>query len=118
MSAHKTYPAESPHHPYLQPTAPSQDDFKASYEDLIDEYAAAPYAVTGQHQTFAVGTPTQTHHRGHSIPLSNDTAFASKQSDETHDTAYSYPPAVPVKEVDTRSFWQKVINPSSSDYYN
>jgi len=109
MSAHKTHPVESPQHPYLQPTAPSQDEFKVSYDDLIDEYAAEPYAVTGRHQTFAVGTPTQTHQRGYSIPLSNNTAFASKQSDETHDTAYSYPPAVPVKEVDTRTFWQKIL---------
>ena len=86
-----------------------QDEFKASYDDLIDEYSA-PYAANARHQTFAVGTPTQAHQRGHSIPLSNNSAFASKQSDDTHDTAYNYPPAVPVKEIDTRSFWQKAMS--------
>ncbi|KIM48406.1 hypothetical protein M413DRAFT_230767 [Hebeloma cylindrosporum] len=108
MSAHNAHPAESTYRPYLQPAAPSQDEFKASYDDLIDEYSA-PYAANARHQTFAVGTPTETHKRGLSIPLSNSSAFASKQSDDTHDTAYNYPPAVPVKEVDTRSVWQKIL---------
>lgn len=108
MSAHSAYPAESPYRPYLQPTAPSQDDFKASYDDLIDEYSS-PYTPNAQHQTFAVGTPTQNHKRVHSIPLSSDSAFASKQSDDTHDTAYNYPPAVPAKDIDTRSVWQKIL---------
>lgn len=95
-------------HPTESPYRPPQDEFKASYDDLIDEYSA-PYAANARHQTFAVGTPTQAHQRGHSIPLSNNSAFASKQSDDTHDTAYNYPPAVPVKEIDTRSFWQKIL---------
>lgn len=108
MSAHRSHPAESPY-PYLQPTAPSQDEFKASYDDLIDEYSS-PYAANARHQTFAVGTPTQNHKRVHSIPLSNNSAFASKHSDDTLDTAYNYPPAVPVKDIDTRSVWQKAIS--------
>jgi hypothetical protein len=110
MSAHSAHPAESPYRPYLQSTASSQDDFKASYDDLIDEYSS-PYTANAQHQTFAVGAPTQNHKKVHSIPLSNDSAFASKQSDDTHDTAYNYPPAVPAKDIDTRSVWQKAISP-------
>ncbi|KAF8168309.1 hypothetical protein B0H34DRAFT_647127 [Crassisporium funariophilum] len=112
MSAHKAYPDEpSQNRPYLQPNSDSNhDDFKASYDDLIDDYSA-PYAANSRHQTFAVGTPMspQAHHRGNSIPLSNKAAFSSKQSDETHDTSYAYPPAIPVKEVDNRTLWQKIL---------
>ncbi|KAF8887926.1 hypothetical protein CPB84DRAFT_1786426 [Gymnopilus junonius] len=38
-------------------------------------------------------------------------AFTSKQSDDTHETSYAYPPPVPTKEGDPRSFWQKVPRP-------
>jgi hypothetical protein len=111
MSAQNAYSnAPRQHTPYLfsQPST-TQEDFKASYDDLIDEYAA-PYEAIVRHQTFAIISPQQqSHHRGHSIPLSNKAAYASKQSDDTHETSYAYPPPVPVKEVDTRSFWQKVL---------
>ncbi|KDR84785.1 hypothetical protein GALMADRAFT_289380 [Galerina marginata CBS 339.88] len=107
MSAQDIY-QDRQHTPYLQPNSSrTQEDFKASYDDLIDDYAA-PYQNNVRHQTFSIGTPTQTHHRATSIPLSK-ADFASKQSDDTHDTSYAYPPAVPTKEVDTRSFWQKVL---------
>lgn len=108
MSAQNTYPANQVHSPYLQTQpAATQEDFKASYDDLIDDYSE-PYAANARHQTFTVGTPNQTHHRGPSIPLSSKSVFTSKQSDDTHETSYGYPPAVPPKEIDTRSFWQKV----------
>ncbi|KAF9480473.1 hypothetical protein BDN70DRAFT_979378 [Pholiota conissans] len=110
MSAQTPYSANHAHSPYLQTQpAATEEDFKASYDDLIDDYST-PYTANARHQTYTVGTPNQTHHRGPSIPLSSKSAFTSKQSDDTHETsAYGYPPAVPPKEVDTRSFWQKIL---------
>uniref|UniRef100_A0A8H7Y659 Uncharacterized protein n=1 Tax=Psilocybe cubensis TaxID=181762 RepID=A0A8H7Y659_PSICU len=105
MSAPNTYSDRTHNTPYLQPSR-TEEDFKASYDDLIDEYSA-PYASNTRHQTFAVGTPTHhAHYRANSIPLSSKGA---PQSDDTHDTAYVYPPALPTKEVDTRTLWQKVL---------
>jgi len=106
MSARNAHPNQ------LQPQSNHTDeDVKASYDDLIDEYST-PYTANTRHQTFAVGTPIHqqyaTHHRGSSNPLSSKT-FDTKQSDDTHETAsYIYPPAVSSKEVDNRTIWQKV----------
>ncbi|KAF8203261.1 hypothetical protein BJ912DRAFT_943417 [Pholiota molesta] len=107
MSAQNTYSANQVHSPYLQTQpAATEEDFKASYDDLIDDYSE-PYAANARHQTFTVGTPNQTHHRGTSIPLSSKSVFTSKQSDDTHETSsYGYPPAVP-KEIDTRVFGKR-----------
>ena len=81
------------------------EDFKASYDDLIDEYSS-PYASNARHQTFAVSTSPHTHRRGNSIPLQK--AF-SKHSDDTYDTSdIVYPPVMATKEADDRSVWQKV----------
>ncbi|PPQ98269.1 hypothetical protein CVT26_013537 [Gymnopilus dilepis] len=111
MSANGLYSQSShpQHSPYLQPTpSTTQEDFKASYDDLIDEYAA-PYATNTRHQTFAIGSPPSSHQRSDSIPLTAKGAYTSKQSDDTHETSYAYPPPVAAKEVDPRSFWQKVL---------
>jgi hypothetical protein len=110
MSAQNPYSgAPRQHTPYLlSQSSTTEEDFKASYDDLIDEYAA-PYETNVRHQTFAITSPAQNHHRGNSIPLSNKAAYTSKQSDDTSETSYAYPPPVPVKELDTRSFWQKIL---------
>ncbi|KAF9056622.1 hypothetical protein BJ165DRAFT_1522516 [Panaeolus papilionaceus] len=106
MSAHKPYPSQDLiNRPYLHSNSMSDQDFKASYDDLIDENGE-PFATNSRHQTFTVGT-MQSHRRGNSIPLSVK-GFSTK-SDETHETAYSYPPTVPAKEVDTRKFWEKIL---------
>lgn len=108
MLAQNAYSATAQHSPYLQANpSTTQEDFKASYDDLIDEHAS-PYSANAQHQTFAVGTPNHTHQRGTSIPLSSKNAYASNMSDDTHETTSSYPPILPSKEVDTRTLWQKV----------
>ncbi|KAJ3790334.1 hypothetical protein GGU10DRAFT_392152 [Lentinula aff. detonsa] len=96
----------------LQPTF-DQDEFKSSYDDLIDEYSS-PYAANSRHQTYAVQTPAlsgEQHRRGPSYPLSQKQTFSSKQSnDSSHDlTAVAYPPRPPQKQTDTRTFWQKVL---------
>ncbi|KAF9557869.1 hypothetical protein CPC08DRAFT_819656 [Agrocybe pediades] len=107
MSAHSAYP--STRTPYLHPDpSATQEDFKASYDDLIDEYST-PYTANSNHKTFALQTSSQGHLRRSSIPLSSKGAFTSAQSDDTHDTSCSYPPVVPTKEVDTRSLWQKIL---------
>ncbi|CAA7264722.1 unnamed protein product [Cyclocybe aegerita] len=111
MSAQRTaYPDQQPpNHPYLDPQpGRTEEDVKASYDDLIDDYST-PYAANSGHQTFTVGTPGQSHRRTASITLSGKGAFSSKQSDETHETSYNYPPVGASKEVDTRSFWEKIL---------
>ncbi|KAL0950861.1 hypothetical protein HGRIS_007620 [Hohenbuehelia grisea] len=97
-----TYPSPSQSHP----------DYKASYDDLIDEYSS-PYAVTSNHKTFNVDvdaplTPTGNHYRGPSKPvsLSQTTTKHSEDFDSPHS---AYPPGPPLKEADTRTFWQKVL---------
>ncbi|KAF8898375.1 hypothetical protein BD779DRAFT_3946 [Infundibulicybe gibba] len=114
MSMAKAYPLDSSpqhqiHRPYLQPQQ-DQDSPKASYDDLIDEYAV-PFTPTSRHQTYSVQTSAPDHRRGPSYPLSHKTTLSGKHSDDTsHDTSHvAYPPMPPVKEVDTRGFWEKVL---------
>jgi len=84
----------------------SNDEYKASYDDLIDQYAA-PYGANVNHQTYALQSSPSQHRRGPSYPLKPP--FSSKQSDSSYDlTAVAYPPASLPKDADTRSFWQKV----------
>ncbi|KAJ8507522.1 hypothetical protein ONZ45_g10113 [Pleurotus djamor] len=108
--ADSAYPAQ-PHHPQ-QLNTPYQQDYKASYDDLIDEYAA-PYGASSGHKTFNVETPLTSDLRRNPTQLSTQkqAPFSSKQSEETdYDSTYAaYPPAPPQKEVDTRTFWQKIL---------
>ncbi|KIK71295.1 hypothetical protein GYMLUDRAFT_235635 [Collybiopsis luxurians FD-317 M1] len=96
----------------LQPPY-NQEEFKSSYDDLIDEYSS-PYTANSRHQTYAVQTPglsgEQAHRRGPSYPLSHKPTLNSKQSDASHDfTAAAYPPQPSQKQIDTRTFWQKIM---------
>ncbi|KAG5639314.1 hypothetical protein H0H81_004516 [Sphagnurus paluster] len=89
---------------------PEHEDYKASSDNLIDEFAQ-PFTANANHQTFAVETPMSTHRRGPSFPL-NKSFSSSKQSDDTsHEplSNVSYPPLTPTKETDTRSLWQKIL---------
>lgn len=84
----------------------AQEDYKDSYDDLIDEYAS-PYAATPRHKTYAVEAPPLApadHRRGVS-----QKSFSGKLSNETlNDGLPAYPPLSSIKEIDTRSFLQKV----------
>jgi heme/copper-type cytochrome/quinol oxidase subunit 2 len=96
--------------PYLQPQ--HQDDVKASFDDLIDQYSS-PYAPNSQHQTFTVGKPlSQQQPLSHMRRPSTSKEYSTK-SDDTHDTsAYNYPPPlVPKEEKDTdkETFWQRLV---------
>lgn len=115
MPAHSPYPEDSTNaqrsfYALQHPQQHTQDpEYKASYDDLIDEYAT-PFAANARHQTYAVETPTD-HRRRPSFPMSKQSISSSKLSDETaQDTPshVSYPPLPPTKDVDTRSIWQKV----------
>jgi hypothetical protein len=91
------------------PVYGQQEEYKASYDDLIDEYAT-PYTANSRHQTFTLATPGSDGHRGgSSVPLGSK-IMSSKQSDDTsHEpSSHAYPPLPPVKESDPRSLWQKV----------
>ncbi|THV07568.1 hypothetical protein K435DRAFT_741900 [Dendrothele bispora CBS 962.96] len=85
------------------------EEYKASYDDLIDQYAA-PYGANTNHQTYALQSSPSQHRRGPSHPLKPP--FSSKQSDDdtSYDlTAVAYPPTTPPKDVDTRPFWKKIL---------
>lgn len=93
-------------YPGLQ--TPVQDDFKASYDDLLDDNAI-PFAQNAHHQTFAVDTIAG-HIRGPSVPHSHKTHFSAKQSDDlSQETSRAvYPPQYVTKQVPSVSLWRKV----------
>ncbi|KAF5337007.1 hypothetical protein D9611_003175 [Ephemerocybe angulata] len=113
MSALRAPQFDTSHQPFPDPETPP-DEYKASYDDLIDDYSA-PYAPNSRHQTFAIGSPhAASHRRGNSASMQKASAssFSLKHSDDTHDThAPCYPPVMQSKEkeVDTRTVWQKII---------
>ncbi|KAG6832220.1 hypothetical protein H0H92_004185 [Tricholoma furcatifolium] len=101
MSAHSPYPNDS--HNML---AAQHEDYKASYDNLIDEFSK-PFTANSDHQTFAVDAPS--HRKGTSFAFNK--SFSSKQSDDTsHEphSAVSYPP-LPAKDTETESIWQKIL---------
>ncbi|KAG6911766.1 hypothetical protein DXG01_000012 [Tephrocybe rancida] len=103
MLAHNPYPNDSPNM-----HTPQHEEYKASYDNLIDEFAK-PFTANSNHQTFAVEPPS--HRRGTSFPF-NKSISSTKQSDDTsHEplSHVSYPP-LPVKETETESIWQRVRN--------
>jgi hypothetical protein len=105
MAASHNRSTSSSLHP--NPALYTQDESKASYDDLIDQYAA-PYGANSNHQTYTLQSSPSQHRRGPSHPLKSP--FSSKQSDDTsHEfQAVAYPPTTPSKELDTRPLWRKV----------
>lgn len=97
MSAHNLYLNDSSH------TLTPHEDYKASYDNLIDDFAK-PFAADSNHQTFAVEAPS--HRRGISTSLNKS---IPSQSDDTLYEApnVSYPP-LPVKDVEPESIWHRV----------
>ncbi|KAF9535542.1 hypothetical protein CPB83DRAFT_841946 [Crepidotus variabilis] len=99
-------------YPYPHPQ-PSQEDVKASYDDLIDQYSS-PYAPNAHHQTFTVGTPLNQQNglALNRMASSSTKGFSSKASVDTHDTStYNYPPTVSQKgkDVEKEGFWKNLI---------
>lgn len=95
------------------PNPPPADDFKSSYDDLIDQYAE-PYSRISHHQTFKVQTPIDdSESRGPSYSLEHKPPFPSgKLHDEAEDPPgppQSYPPKIKrEKLVEHRKWWQQV----------
>jgi len=85
------------------------DSYKASYDDLIDEYAS-PYSRNAHHKTFALETPIGSYGRRPSYPL-GPISTSPKDSEESTAVAFpqAYPPASTAKEVDSRGFWDKIL---------
>jgi hypothetical protein len=94
--------------------------YKASYDDLIDEYAS-PYSRNAQHKIFSVDAPVASFDRQRpTYPLgtrpsiskpSISSEFSPKESEEGTVVAapQAYPPTSNVKEVDARGFWDKIL---------
>ncbi len=74
------------------PKTPTQDEFKASYDDLLDENVT-PYAPTARHRTYTVDSLGGSL-RSPATPLSHKTHFSAKQSDDLsqHTSRAVYPP--------------------------
>jgi hypothetical protein len=119
MSQQSPYPSDSHYsssgYPPPQRTIYPSEEYKASYDDLVDEYAT-PFGRNAQHQTFAVespilGSPPQ-HRRGPSLPpLEQKQSYLSDGKYTEEDLRSQAPRILPVKgerEVDTRTVWQKV----------
>jgi len=88
---------------------PTEDHFKASFDDLLDENAT-PYAPTTRHRTYTVDS-FGGNIRSPSTPLSHKTHFSAKQSEDlSQDTPRAvYPPQYVTKEANSVSFWKKML---------
>lgn len=88
---------------------PHSDEYKASYDDLVDQYAE-PYSKTSQHQTFSPALSTAVHQPPYMSKQSYSSEMTGKDSEE-HYMPSSTPRILPMKEekvADTRTVWQKV----------
>jgi len=99
------------------PSSSQEDDDKAGYDDLIDEYAA-PYTRQSQHKTYTIQPQSlsysQSTRRDQSFPVSldnsssSDLAYKPKGPNVSTSTDWGYPPTSPAKEPETRTIWQRV----------
>jgi len=106
-----TYPDQHSESSHNYPSQYDDHGYK-SRDDLIDENAA-PYSETAHYTTHTVGIPL-----GNGSPRSAYPTRTAKPSHSSDFTAHSddleigpsqgYPPVAP-KEIDTRTFWQKVL---------
>jgi hypothetical protein len=89
---------------------PLSDDFKASYDDLIDEYAA-PYGAKSSPDTYSFSTSTSGEHRRRpSQPLAHKPTFLTKTSDDDESyVSHMYPPAPLPKETEQSGFWSRLL---------
>jgi hypothetical protein len=91
----------------------SQMDYKSSSDDLVE---VIPYGKSAQHQTFAIETPALgSPHYPPSISAQHQKqSYSSEHSGKSTDEGMhpSAPRTVPLntsKEVDSRTFWQKIL---------
>jgi len=88
-----------------------QQDFKASYDDLLDENAT-PFTPNANHQTYTVDAMGG-HRHGPSLPQSytSSSHFSAKKSEDfSQDTSHgTYPPNFVGKEVNPTGFWRKIL---------
>lgn len=97
------------------PNSSNADEFKSSYDDLIDQYAE-PYSRISSHQTFRVHTNSihEFESRGTSHSLDNQSPYNSDKTvpvntDPSELSAQGYPPLQKQeKVVDNRSYFAKV----------
>ncbi|KAH8100528.1 hypothetical protein BXZ70DRAFT_1022471 [Cristinia sonorae] len=96
------YPSQQPHIP--------DEDAKAPYDDLIDQYAA-PYTSNAQHKTFNLA-----HGRTTSFPLTHkptnpsDVSTKDIEGSTTEGHDWGYPPGPPAAEKEEQqSVWSKFI---------
>ena len=102
-------------YPPPQHTNFPSEEYKASYDELVDELAT-PYGRSAQHQTFAIESPSlgsPQHRRGPSLSSQHKQSFSTEYDGKftEEDMRPQAPRILPVKgekEADTRTLWQKV----------
>jgi hypothetical protein len=118
MAPAVAYPTQQPHYLTPYPQDPSESshegDFKASYEDLIDDQDA-PYSKTTGHRTISIDPVNAAagHRRGTSFPLSQQPSFSSEfhgtqESVPRKGVEWGYPPSPPKRDRDKPSLWAQV----------
>ncbi|KAA1468574.1 hypothetical protein DENSPDRAFT_878231 [Dentipellis sp. KUC8613] len=93
-TSHALYPTQHP--PGLGP-----DSYKASYDDLIDQYAT-PYAADSKHKSYALDPSSKT-----SFATDEDRKDFFDAEDARRSMAY--PPPQDRRVQDTRKFYQKIL---------
>ncbi|KAG9314632.1 hypothetical protein JVU11DRAFT_5437 [Chiua virens] len=102
---------------YLTTNHPNpSDDYKSSYDDLIDQYAE-PYSRISRHQTFTLkSSPVDdSESRGPSLSLDHKSPYPSGKShdeegDDPPEPTQSYPPKPRLETlVDPRKWWQQIL---------
>ncbi|KAF7982081.1 hypothetical protein HWV62_30388 [Athelia sp. TMB] len=109
MSNQSPYTNGSSYPPPPQSQYPHSDVYKASYDDLVDEYAE-PYSKTSQHQTFTPALGSAAQKPSFMAKQSYSSEMTGKDWDNESYMPSSTPRILPLKEepvVDTRTFWQK-----------
>ena len=110
MSNKSPYTNGSSYPPPPQSQYPHSDVYKASYDDLVDEYAE-PYSKTSQHQTFTPALGSAAQKPSFMAKQSYSSEMTGKDWDNESYMPSNTPRILPMKEepvVDIRTFWQKV----------
>ncbi|TCD70065.1 hypothetical protein EIP91_005046 [Steccherinum ochraceum] len=119
MSAFVMSNHPSPNYPAPPPSAyqPQFDDedVKAPYDDLIDQYAT-PYRSNSQHKTFDLAAGRNSSAPGypltHKQTNNSDVTGKDIEGSTAEGTDWGYPPPPPQVDTEKKSFWSSVFTDS------
>ena len=112
-----SYPAHPP--PAHQPQLDDDDDVKAPYDDLIDQYAT-PYRSNSKHKTFNLAGQTNgapTYPLTHKKTNNSDASTKDLEGSTSEGADWGYPPGPPKVEEKKPNFWSSVRTTRSLGLY-